>query len=103
MSVDKIVVNDNGGTAAESAWTLTANGGPTPISGRGAVGSADVVSGPSFDQGTYNLSESVGPAGYTPTAWSCVKNGGAAVDGASIQVGLGDTAEIGRASCRERA
>ena len=32
-----------------------------------APGDADVVSGPLFDAGTYDLSESTGPAGYTRT------------------------------------
>src|SRR3989344_894655 len=57
LTLNKVVVNDNGGTTLESAWTLNA-AGPTPLSGPGAVGSADVVSGASFDQGTYTLSES---------------------------------------------
>jgi len=92
LTLNKIVVNDNGGQAVESAWTLTANGGTAgTLSGAGAAGSADVVSGATFKAGTYALSES-GPAGYTPTAWSCVKNGAAPVTGASITLALGDTA-----------
>ena len=91
LTLDKIVVNDNGGTRAESEWTLTANGGAAgTLSGPGAAGSTDVVSGPSFKPGTYALSES-GPTDYTASSWSCVKNGGSPVAGASITLGLGDT------------
>lgn len=92
LTLNKIVVNDSGGTAAESAFTLTANGGAAgTLSGPGAAGSTDVVSGASFKAGTYTLSES-GPTGYTATAWSCVKNGASAVTGSSIALALGDTA-----------
>jgi len=91
ITLDKVVVNDNGGTAVESDWTLTASG-PTPISGPGAVGATDVVSGPTFLAGTYTLSESAGSAGYAASSWSCVKNAGAPVISASIILGLGDTA-----------
>ena len=69
LTLNKVVVNDNGGTALESAWTLTATGNPVTdpatLSGPGAAGNADVVSGAGFDAGTYDLSESGGPAGYT--------------------------------------
>jgi hypothetical protein len=90
LTLDKIVVNNNGGSQAESAWTLTADG-PTPLSGPGAAGHTDVVSGATFSAGTYTLSES-GPGGYTPSDWSCVKNSGATVTGNSITLGLGDVA-----------
>ena len=90
LTLNKIVVNDNTGTQPESAWTLTATG-PTPISGPGAVGSTDVQSGPAFAPGTYTLSESTGPAGYTASTWSCVKNGGSPVSGSSIVLASGDS------------
>jgi|GEM_PF-1925729 hypothetical protein len=91
LTLDKIVVNDNSGTAQPSAWTLKA-AGPTSISGPGASGHTDVVSGPNFKAGTYTLSESAGPAGYTASQWSCVKNGGAPVLGSSITLANGDKA-----------
>ncbi len=91
LTLDKIVVKDNGGTVSESAWTLTATG-PTSISGPGAAGSTDVVSGTGFKAGTYTLSESTGPSGYTASSWSCVKNRSEPVVGSSIVLGLGDTA-----------
>lgn len=90
LTLNKIVINDNGGTKLESAWTLTATG-PTPISGPGAAGATDVQSGPTFAAGTYGLSEA-GPAGYFTSGFSCVKNGGPAVLGSSISLNLGDTA-----------
>jgi hypothetical protein len=71
LTLNKIVVNDNGGTRSESDWTLTADGGAAGVlTGKGAPGSADVVSGAGFKPGTYTLSES-GPSGYTAGAWSC--------------------------------
>src|SRR3989339_812368 len=66
LTLDKIVVNDDGGTAVESDWTLTATG-PTSISGPGAAGSTDVVSGGTFDAGAYSVTEPVVPAGYLQT------------------------------------
>ena len=62
-----------------------------PFRVRGS-GDTDVVSGPTFKTGTYALSESTGPFGYTASAWSCVKNGGAAVICSSITLALGDMA-----------
>jgi hypothetical protein len=95
LTLDKIVVNDNGGTAAESAWALTANGGAAGIlTGSGAASHPDVSSGAGFKAGTYALSESsvTVTSGYTASNWSCVKNGGAAISGASITLALGDSA-----------
>lgn len=94
LTLDKIVANDNGGTALESAWTLTADGGNAGIlSGPGAAGATDVVSDTSFKAGTYTLSESTGPAGYTASSWSCVKNGiPVALTSPSLTLGLGDIA-----------
>ena len=79
----KVVTNDNGGTVTAGDWTLTATG-PTGFSGAG-----DVSSGPSFDIGTYDLSES-GPAGYAASDWVCV--GGTQDDEDTVTLGLGDSA-----------
>ena len=93
LTLNKVVVNDNGGLAPESAWSLTANGGTAgTLTGAGAAGNADVVSGGTFKAGTYALSESTGPYGYMTGGWSCVKNGGQAVPGSSITLAVGDTA-----------
>ena len=100
LTLDKVVINDNGGTQSELAWLLTASQGagsgttvvgPTEIGGPGAAGATDVVSDATLTPGTFNLSES-GPSGYTASAWSCVKNAGAAVSGSSINLAYGDTA-----------
>ena len=59
LTLVKEIVDDNGGTAAATAWTLSASGN-TPISGTtgaSAVTNVEVVAG------TYTLSESAGPAG----------------------------------------
>jgi hypothetical protein len=87
LTLNKVVVNDNGGTEPESAWTLTADG-PTPLSGSGGPGNADVVSGSSFFAGTYTLSES-GPAGYSDNDWVCA---GGSQNGNEITLGLGESA-----------
>ena len=44
LSLDKVVTNDNGGTAVETDWTLTA-AGPTPLTGVGGVPPTDVLPG----------------------------------------------------------
>jgi hypothetical protein len=88
LTLVKSVVNNNGGTAAASAWTLGATG-PTPISG--TTGSAPVTNA-SVNSGTYTLSETGGPAGYAASQYSCVKNGGAPVVSNSITLSTGDNA-----------
>lgn len=80
-------VDDESLMSSADAWMLYANTGPTPISGAGGV-----TSDQTFWAGTYDLLESEGPVGYTASAWSCVKNGGEAVEGASIALAVGDIA-----------
>src|SRR5207253_1312741 len=77
LTLDKITTYTHGGTAPESAWTLTADGGIAGmLSGPGAAGHADVVSGAAFKAGIYTLSESAAPTGYTNgTTWSCTGTG----------------------------
>ena len=90
LTLLKTVTNDNGGTAVNTAWTLTATGAlvsPTNLSG-----TTPVASGAGFKADTYALGETGGPAGYTAGSWSCVKNGGAPVTGSSITLGLADVA-----------
>ena len=84
LTLIKVLSEDNGGTADESEWTLTA-AGPSGFGGTGPV----VNNGPSFDAGTYDLSESGGPAGYTASDWVCV---GGIQDGNEITLGLGESA-----------
>jgi hypothetical protein len=71
-----------GATATPADWTLTASG-PTPISG--PSGTTTVTNAP-VNAGTYALSESGGPAGYTPSAWTCT---GATVTGSNVTVPSG--------------
>ena len=82
LTLVKTVTNDNGGTALPTAWTLAA-AGPTPLSG--ATGSAAVTNVP-VNAGSYPLSESGGPAGYTAGAWSCT---GGTVTAGAVAVVLG--------------
>ena len=88
LTLRKVVVNDDGGTAAATDWTLTATG-PVTISG---VHGDPAVTGAVVQPGTYTLSESPGPSGYTASQWSCVKNGGSPVTGSSITLATGDNA-----------
>jgi uncharacterized repeat protein (TIGR01451 family) len=84
LTLVKGVVKDDGGTASASDWTLNADG-PTPLSGDGSVSS-----GASFDAGTYDLSETGGPDGYTASDWVCV--GGTQDDGDTVTLALGESA-----------
>ena len=67
LTLLKSVTNNNGGTAADTAFTLTATG---PITVSGTEGAAAITNA-SINAGTYVLSET-GPAGYAAGAWSCV-------------------------------
>ncbi|MFC1797150.1 hypothetical protein ACFL1V_08650, partial [Pseudomonadota bacterium] len=73
------VVNDAGGMALTSAWTLSADG-PIPLSGPGPIVSSAVSAG------TYNLAESGGPAGYDASDWDC--KGGTQIDHDTVTVGV---------------
>ncbi|WP_334179522.1 hypothetical protein [Pseudoxanthomonas sp.] len=88
LTLVKTVTNDNGGTQLPTAWTLSA-AGPSNISGTTGT---TAVTNATVNPGTYALSESATPTGYTASTYSCVKNGGAAVSGNSIALAAGDTA-----------
>jgi hypothetical protein len=83
LTLVKTMTNDNGGTAVPTAWTLTAvSGSTTVLSGAGgATGSVAA--------GTYTLSESTGPGGYTAGAWSCTAG---TLTGSSLVLGSGVSA-----------
>jgi len=68
LTLQKTVVNDNGGTAVDTAWTLSATQGATAISG--AEGDAAITNAV-VTAGTWDLSESGGPVGYTAGVWVC--------------------------------
>jgi hypothetical protein len=87
LTLVKNVVNDNGGSAAATAWTLSASG-PSAISGASGSGS---VTNALVTAGTYTLSEYGGPAAYSSTgAWSCT--GAAVSNGNQITLGAGAVA-----------
>ena len=83
LTLVKVVVNDDGGTADAGDWTLTADG-PTPVTGTGD--STDVVD-QTVDPGDYDLSESGGPPGYTAGDWIC---DGGTLDGTTLTLADGD-------------
>ena len=85
LTLVKKVINNDGGSAVPANWTLSA-AGPTPFSGTGP----NVSSGEGFQTGTYNLSESGGPAGYSASDWACV--GGNQVDADTITLSQGESA-----------
>ncbi len=89
LTLIKSVINDNGGTTTPSAWTLSASG-PTPLSGVSGSGS---VTNASVTPGSYDLTESGGPSGYTSSGiYSCQKNGGPDVVGNTVVLANGDSA-----------
>ncbi|MBI3630791.1 MAG: hypothetical protein HY221_00425 [Candidatus Sungbacteria bacterium] len=90
LTLVKHVTTDNNGSALATAWTLAASG-PTPISG--ASGSAAVTSA-TVNPGTYALSESGGPSGYTPSAWSCTGTGSQVGDTIALDAGESATCTI---------
>ena len=84
LTLVKTVTNDNGGTAKDTDWTLTATGSTTISGQTGSTAVTEHVILP----GTYSLSESAGPAGYTPSAWTCV--GADSFTATSVTVGRDD-------------
>ena len=79
------VTNNNGGSAVPADWTLSTSGGPTPFSGPGPSVSSDA----NFQAGSYLLSASGGPNGYTASAWAC---DGGSLNGATLTLALGESA-----------
>ncbi len=88
LTLLKTVVNDNGGTAQDTDWTLSANG-PTPISG---TENQAPITGALVDAGQYTLSESAGPVGYSASLYSCVVNDGSPVVNNSLTLAPDDIA-----------
>ncbi|MGI9188262.1 MAG: hypothetical protein ACR2J9_12240, partial [Gaiellales bacterium] len=86
LHLRKVVVNDNGGTATEGSFTLTATG----TEGNDVSGTSPVDSGATLQADTWALGES-SVAGYAAGAWACT---GGSQEGSSITVGIG-----GEATC----
>lgn len=85
LTLVKRVVNQAGGTAVPTDWTLSGAG---PVTITGTSGSPAVTSA-NVRVGSYALSESAGPTGYTASAWSCT---GGTLAGASLTLALGANA-----------
>src|SRR5207253_1789660 len=84
LHLRKVVVNDNGGTAALADIALTANGtGTNDLSG-----TSPVDSGAGLQADTWALSET-NVTGYAASGWSCV---GGSQSGSNITVGIGGEA-----------
>lgn len=84
----KTVVNDNGGKALDTAWTLNADG---IVSTSGIEGSA-AVTAKFVPIGSYELTETNGPSGYVQTGLACTGGALTAASGddpASVQVAAG--------------
>ncbi len=88
LTLIKTVTNDNGGTAQDTDWTLNAAG---PMQIFGATATAGVTN-IAVTSGSYTLSESGGPSGYSASTFSCVTNNGAPVISNSITLAPNDNA-----------
>ena len=84
LTLVKTLTLDSGGDALVTDWMLNASGGPTPITG---MSGTPAVTNATVSAGTYTLSETDGPAGYTPSDWSCP---GGALTGNSLVLVNGD-------------
>ena len=77
LTLVKKVDNGVDGTASPADWTLTATPSTgAPVSGNGDPNSQGGVSEVLVSPGTFALSESGGPTGYTQVGWSCVDASG---------------------------
>lgn len=81
-----LVVDVVGGSSVATDWTMSA-AGLTPISGAGGAGPTPVLAG------TYTISISAGPAGYTASAFAKSGSGGTLV-GAILTIAAGDNVII---------
>lgn len=79
LTLQKDVINGKGGTAVSKDWTLTATpvsiAGQSTVTGNGDPTDAGGTSNKDVLAGTYTLSESGGPAGYSQVGdWNCGPN-----------------------------
>jgi hypothetical protein len=70
LKVFKHVVNDNGGTAVAGDWSIHVTSGGSDVTGSPQPGSEPVGSMYTLNGGTYNVSETGGPSGYSFTGYS---------------------------------
>lgn len=83
LTLVKEVVNTSGGTALPAEWTLNATGVVT-ISG---VTGSPAVTAAAVRVGTYTLTETGGPTGYTASTWTCT--GATVVGGDTVTLAAG--------------
>jgi hypothetical protein len=69
LIVKKHVVNDNGGSAVAGDWDIHVKSGGVDVANSPKAGS-ESGEGYGLTNGTYNVSESGGPSGYTQTGFS---------------------------------
>ena len=84
LTLIKHVVNDDGGTAAASDWTLTGTGSGAPAISLTSGGTSPARAGIA-----YGLAET-GPAGYAFTALSCDSGHAVSLDSRTITLALGE-------------
>lgn len=87
LTLVKQVVNDGGGTATATDFTLSATG-PTSISG---VTGGAAITNARVQPGRYTLGEDSVP-GYVASDYSCAVNGGTAISGNTLLLENGDVA-----------
>jgi hypothetical protein len=86
LTLIKTVTNSYGGTAVPADWTLTATYGTNTLTGTNGI-----TSGPTFQAGTYTLSESDGPSGYAAGTWSCYQTDEPDAVSDMATIGIGQT------------
>ncbi len=76
LTVIKHVVNDSGGTAVASDWSMHIKSGGSDVSGSPFPGGESPGTSRGVDPGTYDVSESGGPSGYSASfSGDCDANG----------------------------
>ena len=70
LTVIKHVINDNGGTAVASAWSIHVKSGSNEVTGSPQAGSETGTTYTPLPAGTYAVSETGGPSGYSGPTFS---------------------------------
>jgi hypothetical protein len=93
LTLRKSVDNDNGGTAVDTDWTLTATGQGAEGTYSGVEGDPDITN-KVVSPGNYALTESVvdNYSPDTPGELTCAITGGGSLDGNILTLGEGDSA-----------
>ena len=92
LIIEKVVVNDDGGTAVVDDFGITTDAGAL-VFGAAVEDPTDTFTYTAATlevvPGTYTLAE-LAVAGYAPTAWTCTNGDGGAFDAGSVTVAAGD-------------